>query len=177
MTAKRLALILIAAALAAPAPARADVVLGWGATTAHVANNPILNELAAMGTVFWTARGVPQPPGQIYLVDKMDGAGAYTVGTDMYFPPQLLAFVQTHPTADKAAVILCLDVFHEKGHTGGLPHSATGVMSVTPSSDPASYLPWPCVVWARDRRTTSVAAARARRSAQQAQSPAAPAAR
>lgn len=178
MTAKRLAAIVAALLLLTAAPARADVVLAFGATSAKPANNQILDELRVMGAAFWQARGVPATAaGDTYLMYGSSGVAAYTWGADVYFIPDLLAYVQAHPADAPAARALCLTAFHEEGHTGGLPHSAHGVMGVTaePPGTPLELIyPWECIVWARDRATAAKSAAAARaRSGRPARCPAA----
>lgn len=151
---------------ATPTPTPTGPVLAYGATSARVANNPMLDHLREIATAFWRHRGVEIPDGgTTYLTDTMTGASAYTWDRDIYFPQWIVGFVQSHPFGPELAAAFCLVVFHEVGHTGKLPHSEHGVMSVTPQPGlpVESYTPWECTTWGRDRRATWVAAARARR--------------
>lgn len=143
-------------------PVQGAPVLALGATTARVANNPLLDELDALAVDFWRARDVNPPAGQIYLIDRCD-CGAYTVGPDIYMMTFDVATVQQHPTWNLVALDICIKTFHEVAHTARLPHTPTGVMAADANHPQTvqALAPWPCRVWARERARSAAAARRA----------------
>jgi hypothetical protein len=140
-------------ALAVTAPAQAGTFPGE-----RPANNATLNELVAIGETFWHERGVqpcPQDRLEVLLADDLDGAGGMAIpgGCRVWFPVVDVAFVQSHPASGRAsASALCWVVVHELGHTAGLGHSESGVMS----ADGQGSAPWACRVWARGRRAAAL---------------------
>lgn len=144
-------LILVAVLVAVPSQAWGDGSVGFGATSARVANNPTLTQLRDLAVKYWAARGIAVPPGRIFLLDRCD-CGAYTAGTDMYVPTQPVGWVQSHPSWTGPARELCGAVVHEAGHAGGLAHTPTGVMAADVDHPSLANIPWECRVWARNRQ-------------------------
>jgi hypothetical protein len=147
-------------------PALAVTLLALAPASAGAAP---LDDYLADGLTFWHARGVPAradaliqavaAPCALDIADAClpDGLGTRTIqiraslirdaGRERY---------HLHAGGDSARLTLCATVYHELGHTAGLPDTDTGLMD-----SQGSTVPWPCRVWLRARVRTERAVARA----------------
>jgi hypothetical protein len=142
-------------------------VMLCGAASAHagvgppadgrVANNAMLDELVTVGTRFWQARDVtPCATPTILLSDTLNNVGYSDGACRIWIQTRVVRDQQKRPGA--WGPYLCAVMTHELGHSGGLGHTATGVMSE--AWDDAA-IPSDCRRWAT-KATASRATARPR---------------
>jgi hypothetical protein len=106
-----------------------------------------------IGETFWHDRNVqPCPNPQITiappaLMPQQNADGAAQLGGCQIWIRQTLAreaateHARPGTGGDSARDTLCLTVIHELGHTAGLEHTTSGVMS------PTGPVPWVCAHW------------------------------
>jgi hypothetical protein len=161
--------ILLALVAVALIPASAHAVSYAGERDAH----PLVHELTAMAVDFWQARDVqPCAPIRVMQAPSLldldgiypDGRGSqetctlWTVGQDVRDAAR--ERWRRGAGGDSARDFLCMVVFHEVGHLGGLGHAGDGLMS----GDGITAMPYECTRWRRrlERAERAAAIARAR---------------
>lgn len=144
----RLTLVLLALA-----GAQTDVL---PATAQGAVRENQITEALAIGQTFWHDRNVqPCANPQISVVPAPGGPGieadgaAELGGCHVWLRASLVrAAGREHRRrnwgGDSDRENLCATVVHELGHTAGLSHTPSGVMS------PYGVVPWACRVWRRD---------------------------
>jgi len=118
-------------------PAEAAVVDGrWQFKAQRQARNPLIGRYLRFADRFWRSRGVP-PCGTptIWLAEDLGGRVMGRASQDtceMWLLTDLVREAQRRRTLYRlmGQSLLCQIVLHERGHLGGLNHSASGVMSV-----------------------------------------------
>jgi hypothetical protein len=132
--------LLIAAlfALAAPAPA-----------TARMGQAAMLEQFEAMGQTFWAERGVAVCDDPVAHVTPLPEhvAGVQADGCRYWLSTTLVRQAvrerwRPGRSGDSNREELCATVFHELGHTAGLGHTETGLMSET-----STVVPGDCEAW------------------------------
>jgi hypothetical protein len=147
--------------LASPAVASAD--------TSTI--SPMVGKFVAMGETFWQERGVQPCPSPVVVRGSLESEGADgAVQADdscrIWVSDTLIRDAErekwrSRRGGDSLREELCTTIFHELGHTAGLQHTPTGLMSPI-----GATVPGDCHVWrVRQDRKQRAAAKRKRQGA------------
>lgn len=130
---------LVAAAALTAAPAAASAT----------APTTLIRTFMEMGTEFWAARGVPVCDNPVPHVTELpdEAAGLQAEGCQFWLSATLVRRAgrerwRRGQGGDSYRADLCTTVFHELGHTAGLQHTPTGLMSEIAPEPPGECVQW-----------------------------------